>query len=52
LMDLASGAGTVTAEAEARGSFSEGQAQGTLTLHFVERPDCDAGPVSWTAAAP
>jgi hypothetical protein len=52
LMDLASGAGTVTAEAEARGTFSQGQARGTLTLHFVEQPDCDGGPVTWTATAP
>ena len=49
LMDQTSGAGPVTAEAEARGTFSEGQASGTLMLRFVERPDCDGAPVSWTA---
>jgi hypothetical protein len=51
-LNLAAGSGEVPVEAEAHGSFTEGQAGGTLALRFTERPECNAAPVTWTAAAP
>jgi hypothetical protein len=51
-MDLVAGEGAVAVEAEAQGTFTEGEVHGTLGLHFVDRPGCDAPPIAWSATAP
>jgi hypothetical protein len=38
-------------EAEAHGTFSYGQARGTVAFRFVDEPDCNGAPISWSARA-
>ena len=51
-MGLLADPGTIAVEAEAHGAFVDGQARGTVEVRFVDEPDCNGGPVSWTAQAP
>lgn len=39
-------------ETEARGTFSSGQARGTVVFRFPDRPGCNSLAISWTARAP
>ena len=50
-MDLLPG-GTVGVEAVASGTFTDGQASGTVQLTFVDRPSCNSAPIAWTARIP
>jgi hypothetical protein len=51
-MNLLTGSETIVVEAEAHGTFSEGEAHGTVVFRFVDQPGCDSAPVSWTAGIP
>jgi hypothetical protein len=51
-MSLLSDPGTIAVEAEARGTFTNGQARGTVEIRFVDQPSCNGAPVSWTAQTP
>jgi hypothetical protein len=51
-MSILTGPETIAVEAEARGSFAHGQAQGTVEFRFVDQPACSSEPISWTASAP
>ena len=51
-MSLLTAPGSIAVEAEAHGAFADGQARGTVEVRFVDQPNCNSAPVSWTAQAP